>query len=78
MDVIISVEQLRAINRGLRITSFFALMPRYRFAIPELSESSNREARERMSNHQNACGCFEGGISVMIQELHDTSSRRVL
>ena len=66
MNVINSVEQLRAINHRLGITSFFDRMPHYRFAIPELSESSNREASERMSNYQNACGCFEGGLLMGI------------
>lgn len=65
MNVINSAEQLRAINHRLGITSFFDV-PHYRFAIPELSESSNREANERMTNYQNACGCFEGGLLMGI------------
>lgn len=66
MNVINSVEQLRAINHRLGITAFFDRVPHYRFAIPELSESINREASERMSNYQNACGCFEGGLLMGI------------
>lgn len=66
MNVINSVEQLRAINQGLGITSFLDRVPHYRFAIPQLSESSNRQASEWMSNYQNACGCFEGGLLMGI------------
>ena len=65
MNVINSVEQLRTINRRLGITLVFDV-PRYRFAIPELPEASNREANERMSNYQNACGCREGGLLMGI------------
>ena len=66
MNVINSVEQLRAINHRLGITSCFDRVTHYRFAIPELPESRNREANERMSNYQNACGCFEGGLLMGI------------
>lgn len=62
MHVINSVEQLRAINRRLGITSLVGRIPSYQFALPDLPQSSNREASERMANYHSACGCFTGGL----------------
>jgi hypothetical protein len=62
MNVISSVEQLRALSRTPSILRFFGRVPDCQFAIPELSETSNREATERLSNYRNACGCFAGGL----------------
>ena len=62
MNIISSVEQLRALARGRALIRFFQRIPDSQFAIPELSEASNREATERLSNYRSTCGCFAGGL----------------
>lgn len=62
MNQINSVEQLRAANRRLGVGSLIGRVPYYQFAIPDLPEASNRDASQLMSNYQNACGCFAGGL----------------
>jgi hypothetical protein len=62
MSEIHSVEQLQAIHRQLRLVSLIHRVPFYQFAIPDLPESSNRDASQLMSNYRNACGCVTGGL----------------
>lgn len=62
VTIISSVEQLRALSRGTTLIRFLRRVPHSEFAIPELSEQSNREATERLANYRNACGCFAGGL----------------
>src|SRR6266513_4259234 len=64
MNQIISVEQLRAITRQLWLVSVVNRAPHYQFAIPDLPESSNREASQLMSKYRNACGCFAGHVPM--------------
>jgi hypothetical protein len=59
---ITSVDELRAANRRLGIASMVGRVPHYRFAIAGLSDATNRDATERMSNYQHECGCFAGGL----------------
>jgi hypothetical protein len=66
MNEIISVEQLRVINRELWLVSVVHRAPHYQFAIPDLPASSNREASQLMSKYRDACGCFEGQVLMAI------------
>jgi len=80
MNEIISVEQLRAINSQLWLVSLVNRAPHYQFAIPDLPESSNREASQLMSNYRNACGCFTGrllmGVTFISFIVHYLTSGR--
>jgi len=62
IEVISSIEQMRALSRQFGLALLAGQVPRLRFAITGLSEASNREASERMSNYQSECGCFAGGL----------------
>jgi F0F1-type ATP synthase assembly protein I len=59
-----SIEQLRVVARQLGVSALVGGLPHVRFAIVGHSESSNREATERMSNYQGECGCFAGGLTM--------------
>src|SRR6266511_2477906 len=80
MNEIISVEQLREINRQLWLVSVVNRAPHYQFAIPNLPESTNREASQSMSNYRNACGCFTGrllmGVTFISFIIHYLASGR--
>jgi hypothetical protein len=80
MHEIISVEQLRALDRQLWLVSVFNRAPDYQFAIPDLPESSNREASQLMSKYRNACGCFAGhvlmGLTIISFIVHYLASGR--
>lgn len=62
MDVISSVEQLRALSRRRALLGLLQRIPDSQFAIPELSDASNRDATVRLSNYRTVCGCFAGGL----------------
>jgi hypothetical protein len=80
MNEIISVEQLRAINRQLWLVSVVNQAPHYQFAIPDLPESSNRQASQWMSKYRNVCGCFTGhllmGVTLISFTVHYLASGR--
>ena len=80
MNQIVSVEQLRLINHQLWLVSVVNRAPGYQFAIPDLPESSNREASQLMSKYQNECGCFAGqllmGVALISFVVHYLASGR--
>jgi hypothetical protein len=80
MNEIISVEQLRAVNRQLWLVSVVNRAPHYQFAIPDLPESTNRKASQLMSNYRNECGCFMGhlfmGVTFISFIVHYMASGR--
>lgn len=62
MNVIDSIDQLRACSRIPAVLRFLRRVPDIEFALPAFSAADNRIATERLTNYRRACGCFAGGL----------------
>jgi hypothetical protein len=69
MDVIDSIEQLRARARLPAVLRFLGAVPDVEFALPAFTATDNRIATERLTNYRRACGCFAGGLLMSLATL---------
>ena len=69
MNVIDSIDQLRACSRIPAVLRFLKRVPDLEFALPVFSAADNRIATERLTNYRRACGCFAGGLVMSLSVL---------
>jgi len=69
MDIIDSIDQLRARARLPAVLRFLRAVPHFEFALPTLSAADNVVATERLTNYRRACGCFAGGLLMSLTTL---------
>jgi hypothetical protein len=66
VNVIDSIDQLRACSRLPAVLRFLGSIPDYRFALPAFSEADNLIATQKLTNYRRACGCFAGGLVMSV------------
>jgi hypothetical protein len=66
VNVIDSIDQLRAYSRLPAVLRFLRSVPHYRFALPAFSEADNLIATQKLTNYRRACGCFAGGLLMSL------------